>query len=71
MLSCFKGIFKYCVRDVCVCPATDQRRDCFKHRRPGMLVNLKKYVDLEKDHMEMFIRYFIPFYSILFYNKLL
>lgn len=71
MMSCFKGIFKYCVRDVCFCPSTGQRRDYFKRKRPGMLVNLKKYVDLEKDHMGMFLRYFTPFYVVPFYNKLL
>lgn len=35
---------------------TDKRRACFKGRYPGTSANLKKYVDLEKDHMEMFLR---------------
>lgn len=35
---------------------TDKRRACFKGRFPGTSVNLKKYVDLEKDHMEKFLR---------------
>lgn len=52
------------VRVICFCLPTDLRRDCFKHRRPGILVNLKKYVDLEKDHMEMFVRYFTPYFFL-------
>lgn len=35
---------------------TDKRRACFKDRFPGTSANLKKYVDLEKDHMEKFLR---------------
>ena len=57
---------EYLIRDVCFCLPTDRRRACFKHRRLGILANLRRFVDLEKDHMEMFGRYFTQFYSILF-----
>lgn len=36
---------------------TDKRRACFKGRYPGTSANLKKSVDLEKDHMETFLRF--------------
>lgn len=36
---------------------TDKRRACFRGRYPGTSANLKKYVDLEKDHMETFLRF--------------
>lgn len=44
---------------------TDKRRACFRGRYPGTSANLKKYVDLEKDHMETFLR-FSTLYFILF-----
>lgn len=41
---------------------TDKRRACFKGRYLGTSANLKNYVDLEKDHMEMFLRFLtLPF----------
>lgn len=44
---------------------TDKRRACFKGRYPATSVNLKNYVDLEKDHMGMFLR-FLTLFFILF-----
>lgn len=52
-------------RDFCSCLPTDQRRDFFRRRRHGTLVNLKKYVNLEKDRMEKLLRLLTLFYPIL------
>lgn len=64
---------KYFGKDYCSCLPTDLRRDCFKRRRPGTLVNLKNYADLEKDHMETFLRFFLKLCSTPYFcfNKLL
>lgn len=47
----------------------DLRRDCSKHRHHGTLVSLRNSVELERDHMEMFLRYFTSFYSTLLSPK--
>lgn len=60
--------FKVCYLPFLLFPG--QRKDCFRHRRHVILVSLKKSADLEKAHMDRFLRYF-PFLLLFWFSKVL